>query len=426
MILDVLRNPSTAIPYAGLTAIKQQFPHSFLLETNEANFDWQRYALAGHCVCTPKEDPFEEAAFSWWQIKDLPTRTVRSGLFDVRWEGNSFSLLQIQYETPQVISCGVSTWCWVVAETESLAQNFFAAVCRWSTVIREEVYVYQEGAWTKDAELYQSIQSSRLDNLILPPGLKEAIRDDAAHFFASRKRYARYNIPWKRGLILIGPPGNGKTHMIQALINDLKQPCLYLKSLKAQFQNVDRSLREVFEKARESAPCILVLEDLDALIDDTNRSFFLNELDGFRKNEGLLAVATTNHPEKLDPAIVDRPSRFDRKYHFELPALPERASYLRWWNQLLEDPLRLSEAGIASIAKDSEGFSFAYLKELALASTMAWMNAPEKGMDETMAAQLIGLREQMASANRTPTPSPVAANGMGPAGQPWGFPFPPS
>lgn len=400
MILDSLREPDTAICYSLLQSLKAKWPESFVWETSEANFDWQRFAAAGHCSCVARRDLIEQSEYSWLQSTDQAVRGVCNGHFDVRWGELQLQLVQLQYAT----FCGVSTRCWIIAKTEQHAREFFAAVCRWSTAIREEIYVFQEGDWGKDAALFQSIQSSRLDNLILPPGLKEAIRDDAANFFTARDRYRRFNVPWKRGLILIGPPGNGKTHMIQALINDLKQPCLYLKSLKSRYQNEDRSIRQVFDKARESAPCILVMEDLDALIDNENRSFFLNELDGFRKNEGLLSIATTNHPDKLDPAIVDRPSRFDRKYHFELPAQPERVAYLKWWNERLDDSLKLSETGLIEIADATHGFSFAYLKELALASTMAWMNSASKSMDETMAIQLVALREQMSSVHITSVP----------------------
>jgi hypothetical protein len=394
MIQDILQNPTSSIPYSALLALNRLSPASYILETEDGDFDWQNYVAAGHCKCAPKPDFLDEALYTWSQTGDKPFRTVTNGYFDVEWEDQGLELLQIHYQT----ACGSSDHVWVVAESDALARAFFAAVCRWNTAIREEVYVFQEGYWQKDSDLFKSIQSSRLGNLILPPGLKEAIRDDAAGFFDSKERYRRYNIPWKRGLILIGPPGNGKTHMIQALINDLKKPCLCVKSLKSRHQNEDYSIRVVFDKARESAPCILVMEDIDALIDNDNRSFFLNELDGFRKNEGLLAIATTNHPEKLDPAIVDRPSRFDRKYHFDLPAHAERAAYLRWWNQQLDEALKLTEQGIAEIAGATEGFSFAYLKELALASTMAWINNRETPMDKTMAMQVVGLRDQMTSA----------------------------
>jgi transitional endoplasmic reticulum ATPase len=79
------------------------------------------------------------------------------------------------------------------------------------------------------------------------------------------------------------------------------------------FMGEEASMALVFEKARSQAPCVLILEDLDSLITDHNRSFFLNQIDGLDSNDGLLVIGTTNHFEKLDPALSTRPSRFDRK-----------------------------------------------------------------------------------------------------------------
>lgn len=72
-------------------------------------------------------------------------------------------------------------------------------------------------------------------------------------------------------------------------------------------------MRMVFTKARQLSPCVLVLEDLDSLINERNRSFFLNELDGLEGNDGILLMGTTNHFDRLDPGLSSRPSRFDRK-----------------------------------------------------------------------------------------------------------------
>ena len=142
-----------------------------------------------------------------------------------------------------------------------------------------------------------------------------------------------------------------------------------------------------------------MLEDLDSLVTSRNRSFFLNELDGFAGNEGILTLATTNHPERLDPAILDRPSRFDRKYPFDLPQVEERASDIDMWNGTLQPDLRLSDRGVMDIAEQTNGFSFAYLKELFISATMRWINAPQPGaMDEVLREQVDGLRDQMASA----------------------------
>jgi len=75
----------------------------------------------------------------------------------------------------------------------------------------------------------------------------------------------------------------------------------------------EASMELIFDKARSQAPCVMILEDLDSLITERNRSFFLNQIDGLEGNDGLLVVGTTNYLEKLDPALSSRPSRFDRK-----------------------------------------------------------------------------------------------------------------
>lgn len=75
----------------------------------------------------------------------------------------------------------------------------------------------------------------------------------------------------------------------------------------------EAAMADVFNKARQLAPCVIILEDLDSLINDRNRSFFLNQLDGLEGNDGLLIIGTTNHFERLDPGLSTRPSRFDRK-----------------------------------------------------------------------------------------------------------------
>jgi SpoVK/Ycf46/Vps4 family AAA+-type ATPase len=147
-------------------------------------------------------------------------------------------------------------------------------------------------------------------------------------FFDARTTYEEYEIPWKRGILFVGPPGNGKTHTVKALINSLDLPCLYVKNFRAPHGIDEICIRAVFDRARRTAPCVIVLEDLDAQLTPQNRSFRKNELDGFATNGGILTLATTNHPERLDPAVLDRPSRFDRKYPFDLPERPERQAYL--------------------------------------------------------------------------------------------------
>ena len=184
--------------------------------------------------------------------------------------------------------------------------------------------------------------------------------------------------------------------MIKGLANRLDVPCLYVRSFSSRHYTPHENIRTAFKRARETAPCLFILEDLDSLIDDRNRSYFLNEMDGFYSNRGILTIATTNHPERVDPAILDRPSRFDRKFAFSLPEQPERYRYLTLQNEGLESPLRLSESGLNRAASQTEGFSYAYLKELVLSSMMAWIREEgRRAMDEVLPAQIENLAGQM-------------------------------
>ena len=87
---------------------------------------------------------------------------------------------------------------------------------------------------------------------------------------------------------------------------------LYVKSFRS-YKGEEGAMVDVFSHARRMAPCVLVLEDLDSLINNNNRSFFLNQLDGLESNDGMLIIGTTNHLSKIDSSLTNRPSRFDRK-----------------------------------------------------------------------------------------------------------------
>jgi SpoVK/Ycf46/Vps4 family AAA+-type ATPase len=284
----------------------------------------------------------------------------------------------------------------VLAESKEIAEKFVNEVCEWCNEVRSEILVFDAGYWYKDEDLFKAINGATFDNLILPAMLKRELQEDFARFFGSREVYERFGIPWKRGVLLIGPPGNGKTHTVKALINELKQPCLYVRSFKSHYGTEQENMKMVFERARKVTPCLLVMEDLDSLVDDSNRSFLLNELDGFAANTGVVVIATTNHPEKLDPAILDRPSRFDRKYYFTLPALAERRAYIESWNLTLQSEMQLSDYSMNKLAEQTEGFSFAYLKELFLSAMMQWIANPEREVMNKVVIDRAGLlRDQM-------------------------------
>ena len=104
-------------------------------------------------------------------------------------------------------------------------------------------------------------------------------------------------------------------------------PFLYVRDLRER--NKKEAIKEVFRRARHLSPCLLAFEDMDGFVDKENRTVFLNELDGFQDNAGLLIIASSNHPGKIDEALLKRPSRFDRVFHVGLPGPEERREFCR-------------------------------------------------------------------------------------------------
>jgi len=288
---------------------------------------------------------------------------------------------------------------WVAAESRAVAERFVAEVCDWGALVHGEVLVFQSGDWEKDAQLHRAIRSATFDTLVLPEAQLAEIRDDVARFFGSRETYARYGIVWKRGVLRSGAPGNGKTHTVKALVNASAVACLYVRSFRSCPSCTESNMHEVFERARRAVPCIVVLEDLDALVDKQSRSFFLNELDGFAPNHGVLVLATSNYPEKIDPALVDRPGRFDRRFEIGPPAAAERRTAIVRWNEGLLAEMRASAEGVEAAVVATEGFSVAYLKELLVTSTTEWAHCEMNGaarrpMDAILEGRVWQLREQ--------------------------------
>lgn len=375
--------------------LAREYPDRHVLETDSGYFGYRSFAYEGQCEAQSHPDRHQEWEVDWDDYHDRAYHSIYNVWVQIKWQS---------YEM-EVVSIGsYGSHCrdvrhYLIAPTKEVADQFFEAVCRYNAEVRGEILIFQEGHWGKSEDLFQSIQNTKLEALVLPAGQKEAVVADVEQFFSCREEYARYGIPWKRGIVLIGPPGNGKTHMIKGLVNHINRPCLYVRSFKSEYQSPYANINAVFSRARATAPCILILEDLDSLVDDETRAFFLNELDGFASNEGILTIATTNHPERLDPAIIDRPSRFDRKYGFELPGADERARYLITFGASLDENLRLCDREALEVAELTGEFSFAYLKELYLASIMAWISTGRTAtILDVMIGQVEGLRAQMSSA----------------------------
>ena len=195
------------------------------------------------------------------------------------------------------------------------------------------------------------------EELFLPQETKNEIRGLVENFLASQEFYVKNRIPWKRGILLYGKPGNGKTSIIRTIMSAYNfKPVTIAPGVN------DDAVREAFSYAEEQSPALLYFEDLDSLLEkNVDISSFLNLMDGISTKNGLLVVATANDIKKLKSNITDRPSRFDRKFEISLPNQEMAYIYLqRWFGSLITNK-KCRE--LAKYAEKYE-FSYAYLKEL--------------------------------------------------------------
>ena len=206
-------------------------------------------------------------------------------------------------------------------------------------------------------------------------GVDEAKQDllDIVKYLRSPKTFTRLGGKLPKGCLLTGPPGTGKTLLARAVAGEAGVPFFYMSG--SEFEEVfvgvgAKRVRELFAAAKKRAPCIIFIDEIDAIGSHRNPkeqqamkmtlNQLLVEMDGFQQNAGVIVLAATNFPESLDRALV-RPGRFDTNVVVPLPDVKGREQILELYVKPvpLEDDVKL-----ATIARACQGFSGADLSNL--------------------------------------------------------------
>ena len=186
-------------------------------------------------------------------------------------------------------------------------------------------------------------------------------------FWEREQVFKKYNLTYKRGILLYGPPGSGKSCTIQLIMEDVvardgivikfTDPHLFIDGM--------RVLRQV----QPNTPVVVIIEDIDSTLDMYNESDVLNVLDGVNEVKKVVFLATTNYPEKLGARIVNRPSRFDKRFRIGFPSKISRRMYFEFLigngdAKQLEDKTKELNLDLDRWVKDTDEMSIAHLKEL--------------------------------------------------------------
>jgi transitional endoplasmic reticulum ATPase len=280
--------------------LRAEFPNLHLAVVPRRSCDLFAFARAGHASISSLDKEKDRLSYRTFipsasrlsSPRGVLADDIKFGRYMLDWQNKEYILVFVDGRDGMTVFPTPNQY--VLSSSIEATNKLLYETGVWTNELHNEIWEFDGGYWQKSADLWKSVQNSHWEDVILDDGLKKAIISDVENFFDSKETYDRLKVPWKRGIIYYGPPGNGKTISIKATMNSLYRrkepvPTLYVKSLSS-LGGPEYSINAIFALARRSAPCFLVFEDLDSIVTDAIRSYFLNAVDGIAKNDGILMV----------------------------------------------------------------------------------------------------------------------------------------
>ena len=210
-------------------------------------------------------------------------------------------------------------------------------------------------------------RDKQIDDLIAwDENVKEALWKDIISFQKAMPQLRASGVPNSRGVILAGPPGTGKTMIAKWLAAHSEITCILISAEMITGRN---DIKSCFEMARKLSPTLLIIEDIDTAgaldrraSDHPLLGEFLQSMDGIVPNHGVITLATTNHSNKIDPAIADRPGRFDRIIEVGLPGKDQRFHIFHHLLKKLDLSRNVTLEVKEKLAKMTEGLTGAWIR----------------------------------------------------------------
>ena len=229
------------------------------------------------------------------------------------------------------------------------------------------------GFGKSDAKVYvPSTQGIHFSDVAGEDEAKESL-SEIVDYLHNPKKYSDVGASMPKGVLLVGPPGTGKTMLAKAVAGEANVPFFSMSGSEfvEMFVGMGASkVRDLFSQAKEKAPCIVFIDEIDAIGKKRDGQFssndereqtlnqLLTEMDGFQENIGVIILAATNRPETLDPALT-RPGRFDRRVPVELPDLAGREAILKVHAKKIKTADDVNFHTIARMASGASGAELA-------------------------------------------------------------------